>query len=54
MDITPERASAVDGCPACVANVEPPRITETTAHGFIAHYECTDCGHRWSCSWAGE
>ena len=50
----PERASATDGCPNCVANVEPPRETETTDHGFVAHYVCTDCGHRWETGWVGD
>jgi hypothetical protein len=41
----------VDGCPNCVANVEPPVILDRSLTGCVAAYECTDCGHSWETAW---
>jgi DNA-directed RNA polymerase subunit M/transcription elongation factor TFIIS len=41
-----------DGCPECVVNVETPWLHETRPDGCSTAYECHDCGHSWSTSWA--
>lgn len=41
----------VDGCPECVANVEPPWFVTTVELSYLCAYHCTDCGHSWSTSW---
>lgn len=46
-----EAISAVDGCPECVLNVEPPRSTTTLTDGYRNAYLCSDCGHAWTTDW---
>ena len=41
----------VDGCPNCVANVEPPKSTAVGDDGALCAYLCSDCGHAWTTSW---
>lgn len=41
-----------DGCPRCILNVEEPYLHEPQADGCSTAYECHDCGHQWSTSWA--
>lgn len=48
----PAGLSRVDGCPSCVANVEPPWSSmPTEGGGYVNAYTCTDCGHSWQTSW---
>lgn len=44
----------VDACPNACGNTEAPFwVTPTAEHwaAYIAHYQCSDCGHRWTTSW---
>lgn len=43
--------SAVDGCPGCVSNVEPPTSTVALDQGYRNAYLCSDCGHAWTTDW---
>lgn len=43
--------SAVDGCPSCVLNTEPPRSVIALTAGYRATYLCSDCGHAWTTDW---
>lgn len=47
------RLSRTDGCPECVAGYHRPhRIEPLPDDGFIAWYECSNCGHKWWTSWS--
>lgn len=48
---TPPRPANIDGCPSCIANTEPPRLTHEIEGGVVAFYRCTDCRHEWSTAW---
>jgi len=43
--------AAVDGCPECVLNVEPPTSTVALTNGYRNAYLCSDCGHAWTTDW---
>lgn len=43
--------AAVDGCPECVANVEPPLSHIVLELGYRCAYLCSDCGHAWTTDW---
>jgi len=48
-------AARLDGCPTACGNTEVPfGAYQPPSGGLVALYKCTDCGHRWHTSWAGE
>lgn len=47
-----QRMARADGCPSCVANLQPPYRVETERGGYRAYYHCGGCGHCWFTSWA--
>lgn len=48
---SPEPWALVDGCPACVGNVEAPMVWVAVDGGHRCSYQCADCGHSWTTSW---
>lgn len=50
VDGTPSLAP-VDGCPGCVANVEPARTATRLFDAVRCSYKCSDCGFAWVTEW---
>lgn len=48
------RMNRTDGCPNCVEGYHRPTNVEPSpeGYGFIAWYNCSNCGHCWWTNWS--